>query len=59
MGSNPAEVDCEVFSTDSREALSIQCYTHVGVEQKFKISSHVVLIMKEKGACPGVSGFAP
>ena len=33
MGSNPARVACEVFSTDTRKALSIQCYTHVGVGQ--------------------------
>ena len=28
---NPARVACEGFSTDTRKALSIQCYTHVGV----------------------------
>ena len=33
MGSNPAQVACEVFSTDTLKALSIQCYTHVGVGQ--------------------------
>ena len=27
MGSNPARVACEVFSTDTRKAPSIQCYT--------------------------------
>ena len=26
-------IACEVFSTDTRKALSIQCYTHVGVGQ--------------------------
>ena len=31
VGSNPARVACEVFSTDTRKALIIQCYTHVGV----------------------------
>ena len=30
---NPARVACEVFSTDTRKTLSIQCYTHVGVGQ--------------------------
>ena len=34
VGSNPARVACEVFSTDTRKALRIQCYTHVGVGQK-------------------------
>ena len=34
MGSNPARVACEVFSTDTRKALSIQCCTHVGVRAK-------------------------
>ena len=33
VGSNPARVACEVFFTDTRKALSIQCYTHVGVGQ--------------------------
>ena len=31
VGLNPTRVACEVFSTDTRKALSIQCYTHVGV----------------------------
>ena len=34
MGLNPARVACEVFSTDTRKALCIQCYTHVGVRAK-------------------------
>ena len=33
MGSNPARVTCEVFSTVTRKAPSMQCYTHVGVGQ--------------------------
>ena len=34
MGLNPARVACEgFFSTDVQKALSIQCYTHVGVGQ--------------------------
>ena len=36
MGLNPARVACEVFSTDTRKPLSIQCYTHVGVRAKIK-----------------------
>ena len=31
VGLNPARVACEGFFTDTRKALSIQCYTHVGV----------------------------
>ena len=30
VDSNPARVACEGFFTDTRKALSIQCYTHVG-----------------------------
>ena len=35
MGSNPARVACENFSTDTRKSLSIQCYTHVGAGQNY------------------------
>ena len=36
VGSSPARVACEVFFTDTRKALNIQCYTHVGVQDKIK-----------------------
>ena len=36
VGLNPARVACEIFFTDTRRALSMQCYTHVGVGQNKK-----------------------
>ena len=51
MGLNPTRVACEVFSTDTRKAPSIQCYTHVGVGgkniQKLKIKSIVYHLTQE------------
>ena len=35
VGLNPARAASEVFSTDTRYTLSIQCYTHVGVGQNY------------------------
>ena len=49
MGSNPARVACEGVFIDTQKALSIQCYTHVGVGQKLNqlfiqpISNHVIV----------------
>ena len=42
---NPARVACEGFSTDTRKALTIQCYTHVGVRAELNqliFSTHEV-----------------